>query len=298
MLNKLFNRKKETEVKAPITSAAADESSLSPLLNKPPAPVVAVLGAKGGVGTSSIAVNLAAALSISGIKTTLLDAVVQQPDAAQLLGAEPEHSLMELLNRMPFPDQQLYEACCFTVAGSGNNLNLLSPPLSGEAGLKANLTQIAECLKLIRCYADFWVIDLPHYLDKHFVNLVDMCNKILLVFEPTVSGVAASRRWLNIFKDLGYDSDRIVCILNRAGSKYTLVEQQLDTCFADKSIVHLPNASASALECSSTGIPMVIAHPKHAYARAMSKLALAINPYQAPLSQPLTPSEVLNVQTA
>ena len=281
MLNKLFNRKKEIAYVAQ-PEPLPEQVDKQALDNKPPttqtkAPVVGVLGAKGGVGASSIAVNLAAALVVTGIKTTLIDSNFQQPDAAQLMGIEPEHSLMELFHRMPFPDKQLYEACCAQMEDgrmqSAPTLNLLSPPVDGEAGLKANLSQLADCLKVIRCYADFWVIDLPRHLDKHLVNLIDVCDKILLVFEPSVAGVAACRRWLNIFNDLGYDKQRIICVLNRAGSKYVAVEQQLDTCFSDEPIFRLPNASASAWECSTAGVPMVIEHPKHAYAKAVFKLA-------------------------
>jgi len=292
MFKQLFNRKEEMAYVAQSAllpdPVDADREKLSG--DKQPeapkkAPVVAVLGAKGGVGASSIAVNLAVALSLSGKKTTLVDSNLQQPDAAQLMGIEPEHSLMELLHRMPFPDRQLYDACCTPVSGCGNNLNLLSPPLDGEAGLKANLSQLADCLKVIRCYADFWVIDLPRHLDKHLVNLADFCDKILLTFEPTIAGVAACRRWLNTFADLGYDKQRIICLINRAGAKYGAVEQQLDNCFIDETVFSLPNASAAVWDCSARGVPLIVAHPNHSYSKSMLKLAQYISQSTASHSQ-------------
>jgi len=240
-------------------------------------PIVAVLGAKGGVGTTSIAVNLAAAIASTGVPTTILDANLQQPDVAHMVGTEPEHSLMELLNRGCQLDKQVFEACSVPLAGSHFNLNLLSPPLDGNIAISANLSQLAECLNSIRSYSSFWILDLPRHIDKHLVTLIDMCDKIILVFEATLAGVATCRRWLNIFGELGYDEEKIICVLNRAGSKYAGVEQQLSQCFTSETVFRVPNASSIAWQCSTRGIPIVLAEPNHKYSQTLIEIAQYLN---------------------
>src|SRR5271156_3453213 len=69
-------------------SASRDASKLSPTL--------AVIGAKGGCGATTIAINLASAIALRRLTTTLLDAHFQLPTIAHALGIEPQHSLMEL----------------------------------------------------------------------------------------------------------------------------------------------------------------------------------------------------------
>lgn len=236
-------------------------------------PVVAVIGAKGGVGATSIAANLAAILAVMGLNTTLIDANLQQPDMAHMFGKEPEHSLMELLNRGAQLDKQVFEACSIKLAEGELSLSLISPPIDGSAAFKANLSQLAECLDLVKSYSQFWLIDLPRHIDKYLVTLADKCDKILLVFEATVSGVAACRRWLNIFSELDYSSDKIICVLNRAGSKYTAVEQQLTNYFTDELIFRIPNASLPAWESNTSGTPIVLAQPNHKYSQALARLA-------------------------
>jgi pilus assembly protein CpaE len=239
-------------------------------------PMVAVVGAKGGVGATSIAINLAAALSMTDIRTTIVDANLQQPDVANMIGKEPEHSFMEMLNRKNSLDRQIFEACSASLSNVDLPLNFLSPPLDGSAAFKANLSELAECLSTIRTYSQFWVLDLPRHIDKHLVNIIDMCDKILLVFEATVQSVATCRRWLNIFNELGYSKDKIICVLNRSGSKYTGVEQQLTEHFSGETIFRIPNASSIAWECSIKGTPIVLAQPNHKYSQAMLKLAQAL----------------------
>lgn len=254
----------------PIADALPSAETRSP---QAVSPVVAVLGAKGGVGATTIAVNLGFALAKLRGDTTLVDANFQQPDAATLVAREPRYSLLELAGRPVDPDRHMLESCSINLADLGAPVNLLSPPLSGEAGWRGDLTQLARCLDKMRKLSAIWVIDLPKHLDKHLVTLLDRCDRIVLVFEATITGVAACRRWLTVFKDLGYPTERIICVLNRSGSKKAGIEKQLTACFGDQPIVRIPNAYAAAWDCSTDGRPLVLAHPHHSYSKAVKRLA-------------------------
>lgn len=242
-------------------------------------PFVAVLGAKGGVGASTIAINLATALSMKTIKTTIVDADLQSPNIAHIMGIEPRHSLLELLSRTPDLDEQLLDACSIELDYGNLPLRVLSPPLSGESAPQVNLSQLTKCMEIIRPLSSFWIFDLPRHLDRHFVTLTDTCDKIVLVFEATVTGVASCHRWLKIFTELGYDQERIVCVLNRSGAKYKAVEDQLSSCFQDRTIFRVPNASSAIWESSTRGIPTTLGYSNQAYGRAIAKLSQHISSY-------------------
>jgi pilus assembly protein CpaE len=278
MITKLFTKTKEEDLSGETRSLSAPAHTTSIDLpedliseQKAPAPIVAVLGAKGGVGASTLCANLAAALANVGAATTIIDANFQQPDIAHLCGQDPPHSLTELMARSSIVDSQLFEACAIEIPQT--NITVLSPPLNGEAIAKSNLSDLTRCIRHVRSYSQYWIIDVPRHLDKHLVTLTDICDKIVLVFEATVAGVAASQRWLGVFRELGYDPDRIMCVLNRSGSKYSGVEQQLASCFAEHTVYRIPNASTLMWECETRGRLAVLANPGHAYSRAILKLA-------------------------
>jgi pilus assembly protein CpaE len=235
--------------------------------------IIGVLGAKGGVGATTIAINLAAASAASGKAVTIIDGNLQQPTVSHLIGKDPAHSIMELLVRLPDVDRQVFDACVLPVTDTNLNLKLLSPPLNGEAAIKTNLSTVASCLARMRSYSDVWVIDLPKHLDKHLVTLMDMCDKIVLVIEATVPGVAAAQRWLNVMGELGYEKDRTSCLLNRAGAKFNGVEKRINDCFPDHHILRVPNASTLTWEGSTRGTPVVVTHPGQAYSRAVANAA-------------------------
>jgi pilus assembly protein CpaE len=275
MLTRLFTKgKEEAQVLAekasntPLLDASAEASQA---VTKRVAPIVGVLGVKGGVGASTLAVNLGAAMSLAGTATTVIDANFQQPDIAQLCGQDPVHSLSELMTRSSLADRKLFEACAVELPNS--KLTILSPPLNGEAVGRTNLSLLTECILNIRTFSPFWLIDLPRHLDKHLVTLTDVCDKIVLVFEGTLSSVTASQRWLAYLRALGYGPQQVLCVLNRAGSKYSGVEQQLHACFTDHTVLRIPNASAIIWESETKGTPVLLSQPSHAYSRAVSKLA-------------------------
>ncbi len=237
------------------------------------APIFGVIGAKGGVGATSIVSNLAPAIAAIGIETTVIDANLQQPDVVSMFGKEPEHSVLELLNKGPQIDKQLFDACNIKLDEGHLSLSLLSPPIDGSAAFKTNLSQLTDCLDSVRSYSQVFLIDLPRHLDKHLVTLMDKCDKILLVFEASVPGVATCRRWLKIFGELGYGKDKVICVLNRAGSKYDAVENQLADYFLEETIFRVPNASSLAWQCITRGTPIALAQPNHKYSQALVKLA-------------------------
>ncbi len=251
--------------------SAVDNSIENRHLQRNQSPIIGVLGAKGGVGTTTIAINLAAALSRLYKPITLIDGNLQLPEIAHTVGKEPKHSYLELISRMPGADRQMFQAC--HVELNGSDFGFLSPPLNGEAFMQTNLTVLSQCLKSINSYSRLWVIDLPRHLDKHLVSLTDMCDKIILVFEATVTGVAATQRWLNVFHELGYEDSRLICLVNRSGSKYKSVEQRLVDCFGNRPIISLPNASSVLWDCCTRATTIYQAYPNHPYSRATTKVS-------------------------
>jgi pilus assembly protein CpaE len=245
-------------------------------------PIVGVLGAKGGVGTTTIAINLASSLIAEFGTSTLLDSNLQQPDAANILGLDVRYSLLDLLARKELT-ADIVDACCNRITDLPN-VKLLTAPTNGQAGLQANLSQVAESLDSMRKFSGSWVLDLPKYLDRHMVTLLDRCSVILIVLEPTLAGAAAARRWLRLLEDLDYPKERTLLVINRSGSKLRTAENEITTALSSMSVVKIPNAYEMAEECTAMAAPVVVKFPKSAYARAIKGLAKQI---AAMVSEPI-----------
>jgi pilus assembly protein CpaE len=256
--------------------AAAADKAHSTTKDDSHRPVFGVLGAKGGVGTTTIAINLTVALSKTVGRTTLLDANLQQPHAALVLGQEPKHTILDLLDRSGECDDAIFEACCTPVTGAGASPTLLTPPLDGDAGVRVTLSQVAECLDNIRRHSKYWVIDLPTHLDRHLVTLMDRCDVVLLILEPTLASAMSAGRWLRVFQDLGYPPQKLLTVVNRSGGKFKDVENQLRQHIDYENTYKLPNAYEILEKACTHGEPVVVMNPKAAYSMAMTGLASSL----------------------
>lgn len=236
---------------------------------------IGVLGAKGGSGSSTLALNLAIALSESEKNSTLTDANLQQPDLVVMLGRQPQHSIVEYLARSDELDESIFQACTLDVSNKAGwgRCSLMSGPADGQAATESNLTQLANALAPLEVRSDFIVLDLPKNLDRHLVTLLDKLDLIVLVFEGTISSVAAAKRWLRIFAELAYPADKCALVLNRAGAKIQDLEGDLEVLLGGKDIQRIPNAFSLNQECTSEGQAALVRNPRDKYSISVSKLA-------------------------
>ncbi len=243
---------------------------------------IGVLGAKGGSGASTVALNLSIAFAKAQENSTLLDANLQQPDIAVLLGQEPEHSLVEFVARSENIDETIFQACSLSLADEVGfaRCSLISGPATGSAATQTNLSQLANVVEPLRKNNDFLIVDLPKNLDKHLVTLLDKLDVILIVLEATLTSVAAAKRWLKIFAELGYPQDKLMLVLNRAGARGNKLESDLSNLLSGKEIIPIPNAFALAEECSQIGKPAILKNPKDKYSLAIVALSKALQEFR------------------
>ena len=240
--------------------------------------LVGILGSKGGTGATTLAVNLAADLSRSlrhDAQICLLDANLQQPDAALYLNCRPENTLCDLLSRSANLELQTIEACKIPI-GAGDSLRLISPPVDGSAATRQDKDELSACLPQVAKTSSITIVDLPRRLDKSLVMLLDQCHFLVLVVEPNVASIAASQRWLEVFSDLEYADEKIILAANRLGSKAKLLETQLSSSFERHSLFKIPNAFKAIETSQIEGVAFTCTNPKDPYTKAISALSLEL----------------------
>lgn len=266
----------------PYMRAAADDSNfindnLAETIKKPtgPAPIIGILGAKGGVGATTVAINLASAISDS-FKTTLIDTNLQQPDIALMLGNQPKYHLGDLIGRREHLDKKLFAACCETISLPTGRLDFISPPLDLDKSLSIDLNLFLDCLETVKAFTELIVIDLPKQLDATLMGLIDQCDLLLVVLEPSLTGILAGKRWLTALDDLDYPVENLSIVINRSGGRMKHLEGEIKSTLPVSHQWKLPNAFATLEESSLSGEPAVTRLPRDGYSRAVKKIALAI----------------------
>jgi len=240
---------------------------------------IGVIGSKGGVGATTLAINLAASIAQDGKDDNqavlLVDANFQQPDVALFLACEAKHTVIELLHRSVNLEPQTILACCGPAPGC-NDLRILTAPPDGRASAAHNLTQLSACLPPLQNLFPTVVIDLPKTLDKHLVSMLDQCDLVILVVAPDLASIAATTRWYSLFDELGYPQEKILLIGNRTGGKSKLMDEQMQKTFGQLLTGKIPNTYALAESSAISGAPLVVAYPRESYAKAMKSVSQSI----------------------
>jgi pilus assembly protein CpaE len=257
------------------------KSKLQTTASQSTAKIIGVLGAKGGVGATTISINLAAALALSSTKETisLLDANLQQPDAACLLNCNLRYSLLDLTRRSAEVleiDTEVIAACAENIvlepAKLGHQFRLFSPPIDANQALQVSLADVGRLLGIFKDLPGSCVVDLPRLVNLDLVSMLDLCDCIVLVLEPTVTALAAARRWFDVFQDLGITNDRLVAVLNRSGGKLKEIEKQLSADLNGVPLLRLPNAYEACESASIEGVPVIAKYPRIAFSKAIDDL--------------------------
>lgn len=175
--------------------------------------VVAVYGPRGGVGRTTIALNLAAACASAGHRTLLIDGSFQFGDLRSLLGAPDAPSILDL------PTDAIEEDDLRTALHRHTATAvefLLAPPRIEQAEL-VTPRDVEKTIAHVRGVYDVTVVDLPVALSETTLAFLDLADTIAVVVAEDPAALANGAAILRTFEALRYPEAKRRVVLNRAG---------------------------------------------------------------------------------
>jgi Flp pilus assembly CpaE family ATPase len=173
--------------------------------------VVGVIGAKGGLGTSTIAYNLAAELRLQTEEKVLLgDLDVHTGQAAFLAGVEPQYTFLNAIENQSRLDLSFWGAL---VTEGPLGLHIMpSPALLGQRDLDSNA--VMDVLKVALPFYRWTVLDLG-VINPLSMALASKVHEIFLVTSTAIGALYETKRVIGAFVNAQVDVDRIRLIVNR-----------------------------------------------------------------------------------
>jgi pilus assembly protein CpaE len=151
--------------------------------------VIAVAGATGGCGTTTIAVNLAFELAqVWGMRCILVDLSLKMGMVASHLDLSPRHTMLDLLKEPDRVDPTLMRAVLERV---GENLDVLAGPHEAIAASSISFAGIRHVLDTARNMADVVVLDVPSTYDDLYFEALNYAQRIVLVGDQKLPSIRA-----------------------------------------------------------------------------------------------------------
>jgi pilus assembly protein CpaE len=237
--------------------------------------VVAVFSPKGGVGRTTVAVNLAvAAASELGKKVIVVDASFQFGDVAVLLNLNPKNKSMAELVQELDNSHDAESVDTYTTAHS-SGIHALLAPASPEMAELITPAGVKHVLELLRQRYDLVVVDCTAWFNDTTLGILDLADVVLTVLTLEITSIKNIRLFLEVAEQLGYDN-KIRLVLNRAdttlGIRVADVEHSIGR-KVDNTIVSDGRAVVYAL---NRGVPFVLSNREAQVSQDILRLATAV----------------------
>ncbi|MDX3644980.1 AAA family ATPase [Streptomyces sp. MB09-02B] len=174
--------------------------------------VVTVSGAKGGVGATVTAVQLALAARASGRTVALLDLDLQSGDVASYLDVQFRRSVADLAAITDLNPRVLQEA----VYAHDTGISLLLAPAEGERGEEVTDRVARQVVATLRSRHDVVVVDCGSQMNAATAAAVEMADQALLLVTPDVVAVRAAKRMVRLWDRLQIrKAEETLTVVNR-----------------------------------------------------------------------------------
>lgn len=241
--------------------------------------VVAVFSPKGGVGKTTIAVNLALALSREyAAKVCIVDMDLAYGDVAITLQLIPEHTVYEAAGAEEHLDFSLLE----TLLTHHEDCAIMAAPTHSEGRNRIAPALVTRLLQVLRDHFDFVVVDNAPSFDPHVTQVFGEADTVLMVATLDVPTVKNVKMALETLDGLGVPRDQRLLVLNRADDAVGLTPDNVEGLLKMPIGAALPSDVAVA-SGTNQGTPIVALEPGHPVSRELIRLAGVLAPERADL---------------
>lgn len=285
-VRRLFRAGAADVVTAPFTPAAL-QSALDELLDdgdggRPSGPVITVLGAGGGVGATTLALNLAALTARperkahpTGRSVAFLDLDLQFGDADLALNLEPRSSIVDVLRAEARFDGRLLQGAMID-HGSGLRLLTAPPKLIPLDALSANFAAriVAQAAQL----HDHTFVDLPSVWTDWTLPILRQSSLVLVVGAPTVHGAVAIRRVFDALDEAEIETPTCLVLNKLAGVMDAFEKPSRIGKSLSRTIDATLSLDATAARAFDRGVLLAEAFPNARITRELRALAGKLGP--------------------
>jgi pilus assembly protein CpaE len=242
----------------------------------------AFYGAKGGVGTTTLAINAAIALRrVSKSSVALVDANLQFGDHRVFLDlGNDRRSIVDLVTASEM-DQDLLRR---VVVRHDSGVDLLLGPNSPESAEHVNAEQhhLQRVIEVMRSIYDYVLVDLDKRLDDHTLDVVSAADGLLVIMTADLSCLKNVRLVLDTMAQIGLPEERIELVLNRANA-FTGISRKAVEGVLRRPIAHqVLNDYRVAISALNSGTPFMMRRADSPIAKDVVELVRSIEAVPVP----------------
>jgi pilus assembly protein CpaE len=234
--------------------------------------VVSVFSPKGGVGKTTIAFNLAVSLGQLGVSTALIDGSLQYGDLRALLKVPNDvPSILDL------PTDRVQESDVRDVMWRDPaGIDILLAPPRVEMAEMVTARDVEKTISILRRLYEAVVIDTQTSLSEVTLAFLDASDVILSIVTYDSTTIHNSIAVAEAFESIGYTSDKVHYLVNRADSSGGISRDELARALGRRPDFEVVSDGRLVVQANNEGVPFVTASPDAAVSRDVRRIAALI----------------------
>lgn len=255
--------------------------------------LITVFSNKGGVGTTTIACNLAADLAATHPERVLLcDMVLQHGDVVVFLDVKQKYTISNMVQEIDRLDREMLFN---QLQKHPTGLYVLPSPFSADETSQIRSSAVADTIDFLLSCFEFVVVDGGHEFTSQVVPILNKSDTIFLVTLPDIPSIRNTKRCLSMFEQFGFPPERTKVIVNRFDAK-----QHVDLSSVEKNVdfpisLRLANDYTAAINAINQGQPINRVSKKSKLGKQLCALALTLNGRKAPLKDTVSISQLFGM---
>jgi pilus assembly protein CpaE len=247
------------------------------------APMICVLGPKGGTGKTLVSTNLSVSLALTGHKVALVDLDLQFGDIGLSLGLRPDKTIHDLARSGGSLDSDKLDAY---LVRHESGLNVLMAPTRPDQASAVTVDFLRDVFTTLRSMCDYVVVDTPPGFTPEVIAAIDLSSDVCIVGMLDSLSLKNTKLGLETLELMGYDAEHITLVLNRADTRVGITLEDVDAIIGRSPQVFIPSDRQIPISVND-GTPIVIQEERSEAARAFQKLAERYVEEAAPVAPPV-----------
>jgi pilus assembly protein CpaE len=246
----------------------------------PSGDIVTFFSPKGGVGTTTLAVNAAVMLaggmpgSGPGARVLLVDLDLQFGQVATHLNLSPRFDIAGLAGDEPALNDQELAMSYLTAHSSG--VQVLAAPAHPDADFRVTVDQLERALAILQPRFDEVIVDCGSRLDPRTLWMLEQASTHVFVIFPEIAALRAMSQLLGFLAETATLRAKTHFVVNHIFPKELLKTRDIENLLRTKPAAEIPYTEVEMIRAVNEGVPVVTSRPGSPVALALTKMAQAI----------------------
>jgi pilus assembly protein CpaE len=255
------------------------------------ATTLAFLGAKGGSGTTTLAVNCAVDIArLTKRPTAIVDLKPSLGEVALFLGVHRKYSVLDALDNLHRLDREFLREL-MVKHKSGVDILAASDQFDRPASTEG--AAVEELLRLLAKEYEYVLIDAGSHVNSVVLAAMYLADQMFLVANPDIPSVRNTQRLLDRLQQLGASQDRIRLLLNRMSEPPPLPVKHIEKAVGRPVDHTFPSDYRTVSKAFNAGVPLALSDKTELSAQFDSFARSIVDPSTLPADPPAQPKRAL-----